>query len=91
MRGFPSYSNPSHCVSRDVECGACVQGAEAALRALATGFGAQLFQKLPRLWELASAAISLRPGIMQAPSADTQVDTPTAHLKLHKHQESVKS
>ena len=46
-----------------------VQGAEAALQALARRFGTQLPQKLPRLWEAMSAALELG----TAPAADAQV------------------
>ncbi|KAK9916950.1 hypothetical protein WJX75_009151 [Coccomyxa subellipsoidea] len=53
------------------------QGAEAALQALASVFGKDLLQKLPRLWEHASAAIAADaaaavPGQLLPPSAEPQ-------------------
>ncbi|BDA40363.1 TATA-binding protein-associated factor 172 [Coccomyxa sp. Obi] len=58
------------------------QGAEAALQAFARAFGKHLLQKLPRLWEHASASIATNaaaaaPGHLSPPSAEPQavIDT----------------
>lgn len=58
-----------------------VQGAEAALQALASVFGKDLLQKLPRLWEHASAAIATNaaaavPGHLLPPPVGPQVQLP---------------
>ncbi len=55
-----------------------LQGAEAALQALATVFGRDLLQKLPRLWEYASASIATDAaaaalGHLSPPTAEGQV------------------
>ena len=58
-----------------------VQGAEAALQALASVFGKDLLQKLPRLWEHASAGIATDaatavPGHLLPPPVEPQVQLP---------------
>ncbi len=53
-----------------------LQGAEVAIQAAARLFGAELPQRLPRLWEEATAALLERPPgqlLTFAPTADPQV------------------
>lgn len=55
-----------------------MQGAEAALRAIAQLFGAKLVSAVPRVWVHASAALLQRaPGeiLKSPPNADAQVTT----------------
>ncbi len=56
----------------------CLQGAEATLQALARALGKDLLQKLPRLWEHASASIATdaataTPEYLSPPTAEPQV------------------
>lgn len=59
------------------ECVLLLQGAEAALRAMASCFGADLMQKLPRLWQHMSSGLAVsgdaQPAALSAPPLDEKV------------------